>query len=351
MTGETLVREATPAEVERWDELVARFPGHRIFHTAAWMRSLRDATGARPLFLVFERDGQVVGCLPGLISTIGPLRIFGSPREGWQTESQGPVFDPARTSTHAVCAAAIRFLERREGVHHVEMASNLLDGDAMRALGFVGQPVFTYRVELHPENPELTYRRLRRDVRKNLKKAASHGLVVREETDESFVDEVYAQAREVFARHGVSVPFSRDRVHHCFRHMRSSGKLLALSVRTPEDACIATGIFLMGAGELVTWSWSHRFAARPLCPTELMTWTAMQRAMSAGCVTYDMTGGGSTKPRYGAVPDETTLRWMRSRFAWLVTLRSWAKRGYRWQQSVRGRLARRRATEVSASAR
>ena len=66
----------------------------------------------------------------------------------------------------------------------------------------------------------------------------------------------------------------------------------------------------------------------------------MTRAMAAGCDTFDFMGLGEFKTKFGAELDSTKYRWVRSRYSWLARARGLAERGYRWQQSVRGRIAR-----------
>src|SRR5438128_9863953 len=94
-----LIREASPREVNDWDAIVACFDNHRIVHKLAWIRALEASGPWRPLFVVFEREGQIVGCLPGFLITFGFLRIWGSPFPGAQTPSMGPAFDEERLST------------------------------------------------------------------------------------------------------------------------------------------------------------------------------------------------------------------------------------------------------------
>src|SRR5690606_985008 len=84
------VREATSREATEWDSIVKRFPNHRITHLTPWINSLVDAGIGKPLLLVTERDGDIVACTPGLLTRLGPLRLFGSPLPGWQTLGMGP---------------------------------------------------------------------------------------------------------------------------------------------------------------------------------------------------------------------------------------------------------------------
>jgi hypothetical protein len=107
----------------------------------------------------------------------------------------------------------------------------------------------------------------------------------------------------------------------------------------------------MRAGrELHLWGWAHRTEFRWYCPVELLTWTAMQQGMAAGCTTLDMAGGGDAKLKFGARSDTTLCEWRWSRYAWLARARDLAERAYRWQQSARGRRTRKRPKAERAAA-
>ncbi|MDP3910867.1 MAG: GNAT family N-acetyltransferase, partial [Gemmatimonadales bacterium] len=341
MSGPLRIREATQEELARWDEIVRGFPNHRLPHTKPWIDALAATGCGRPLFLILENGAGVVGCLPGLLRTVGRWRLFGSPLPGWQTVSLGPAFDPARFSTSAFAAALVPYLEREHGVDHVELMHPGLEAAAMQAAGFSGEPVYTYRAPLFPGDATRTRQQLKDSARRNVKRAERLGLTVRVETDERFVDEHYDQVREVYARGGFTVPFGKDRVREVFRRLQGAGNLLALSVYLPGGRVnIATGMFFVANKELLLWMWAHREHYRWYRPTELMTWAAMQRALELGCESFDLMGRGDFKAKFGAEPDGTKMRWLRSRRPWLPRARRVAERGYRWQQAVRGGVAR-----------
>jgi len=333
------VREAAPAEEQEWDTLVRRFDQHRIVHTRGWVRSLEASGCGRPLFLVFERDHEIVGCLPGLVVRLGPLRLFGSPMPGWQTVSMGPVFDQQRVSTAELIGACVPFLRRRYGIHHIELMSHHLDPVAMQAWEFRSEPVATYLAPLHPGDEATTLHAMKDSARRNVRRAIKLGLVVRFETDESFVDEHYSQIKEVYARRGFSVPFTKRRVLEFFRHMKASGQLLAVAVYLKDGGpCIATGMFTVDGHELLLSMWTHRTRYRWYRPTELMTWTVMQRAMALGCTSFDLMGRGEFKEKFGAQMDWSKRRWVWSRYHWLTWARNAVKRAHLWQQVIRGHL-------------
>lgn len=334
------VRPAVPAELDGWDTLVRRFPNCRVTHTRAWIESLAASGCGHPLYLVIEKDGEVAGCLPGLTGTVGGVKIFGSPREGWQTISLGPVFDPARIAGEDLMEAAARWLENVHGVRHIEVISTALDAGAMARAGFEGAVVPTFRAPLFPGDEAQGFRQLKDSARRNVRRAERLGLTVRFETDERFVDEHYAQLREVYLRGGFSIPFAKRRVLECFRAMRDSGRLLAAAVYLPDGAtCVATGMFFVEGRELTLWMWATRPHYRWYRPTELMTWSVMRRAMALGCDTMDFMGRGDFKKVFGAELDERKHRFLRSRAKWLGVARRVAGTGYRLQQQLRGRVA------------
>ncbi|MGH7508895.1 MAG: GNAT family N-acetyltransferase [Gemmatimonadales bacterium] len=339
--GSLQLRELSQQELPAWDALVRRFPNHRVVHTMAWVRSLEASGLGQPRFLVFERGGHLVGCLPGLQSEVGPFRLFGSPPPASQTVSMGPAFAEQRVTTREMMDALIPYLERRLGIHHLEIMSPDLDPGPMLTMGFRGEPWPTYRVPLFPGDEARTFRGLKDSARRNISRGIKLGLEVRFESDDGFVDEHYQQIREVYLRGGNAVNFGRLRVLECFRCMRDAGKLLAVSVYLPEDrACIASGMFTIEGKELLLWTWAHRTRYRWHRPTELMTWRVMQRALEAGCETFDLMGLGEFKTKFGAGRDDRKYRWVRSRYRWLARMRDLAERGMHWQQGLRGRVAR-----------
>ena len=333
------VREAADSELAEWDSLVRRFKNHRVVHTMAWVRSLEASGFGRPRFMVFEKDGEIVGCMPGLLSEVGPFRLFGSPPPASQSVSMGPVFDERRITTAELMEVLTPFLEERLGAHHLEIMSPDLDPGTMLGLSFRGEPWPTYRVRMFPGNEPRTLKQLKDSARRNVTRGVKQGLEVRFESDESFVDEHYQQIKEVYVRGGHAVNFSRRRVLECFRWMRDAGNLVAVSVYLPDRSNIATAMFTIEGSELLLWTWAHRTRYRWHRPTELMTWTVMQHALRAGCDTFDLMGLGDFKTKFGAELDDRKYRWIRSRYWWLRGMRDLAAKGLQFQQVLRGRLA------------
>src|SRR5262245_22044311 len=287
--GELAIREATPAEIECWDALIRQFPGHRVVHTRNWLQSLEVSRLGSARYIVAERQGRIVACLPGLVTRLGPLKLFGSPLPGWQTVGMGPLFDPSKVEAKELVSRLLPFLRAQCGVHHVEIMTDRLPADSMQAAGFRGEPFHTFRTELKPGDEQRTFKRFKDSARRNVKRAERLGLTVRFENDDRFVEEHFDQIKEVFERGGNVLPFKRERVVAFVRAMREAGALIGVSVYLPDGTTnIATGTFTIYDGELLLWMWTHRTAYRWFRPTELMTWAVMRRAMQAGCTSMDL---------------------------------------------------------------
>jgi hypothetical protein len=340
------IRQASAEELAGWDALVRRFSNHRVVHTLAWLRSLERSGFGHAHFLVFERDSDIVGCLPGLVADMGPLRLFGSPPPASQTVSMGPVFDGQRVSTPEIIETLIPYLERNLGIHHMEIMSPDVDPGAMLAQGFRGEPWPTYRAKLYPGDEKRALKGLKDSARRNVARGKKLGLEVRFEQDDRFAYEHYSQLAEVYLRRGHAINFGLGRVLSCFQEMRDAGQLLAVSVYLPDGTSIASAIFTVEGTELLLWSWAHREEHRWYRATELMTWTVMQRAMAAGCETFDLMGLGDFKMKFGAELDDRKYRWIRSRYRWLGQMRNLAAQGLHWQQAVRGRITRWRSSQM-----
>jgi len=334
------IRPASPQELNEWDSIVFGFPNARVFHTRAWIRSIEGFTNARGVYLVYEKHGRIVACFPGLISHYGPLRVFGSPREGWQSGSMGPAFDPQRVSTEEIFSLLLPYLRQRFGISLVELMCRGLDPEPMRRLGFVDEGVPTYVADL-ASSPDEALRKLGQKTRNAMRKAVKRGLEARVGLTPDFVDRYFEQIALVFNGHGVALSFKRRRVDQLVERLRETEFLLPVSVYLEDkETCVATGIFLVANRELFLWGWAHRHEYGSYCPVELLTWTAMVKAIGLGCRSFDLFGGGKAKEKYGAVMDYRIVRWMYSPMPGLIACRGVAKRIFRRWQRVKGGLSR-----------
>ncbi len=340
LTTPLRVRECGPDDLAHWDDDVRRFANHRLGHTRAWVDSLRNAGLGEPLFLRLDSADGPVACLPGLLVRKAGWRLFGSPLPGWQTWSMGPAFDPERFDASEAIPHFVAHLHAR-GVRHMELMHPDLDASTMTRNGFRSEVVVTMRAPLCPGDEERTFAQLEPSARRNVRRAERLGLEVRFGVDPDFVAEHYRQLQAVYRRGGHEIPFTQDRLRAGIAAMQAVGALDAVSVFLPSsDVRIATGTFMREGRELLLWMWAHSERHRWYRATELMTWRVMQRALAAGCETFDLMGRGEFKGKFGAIPDATKRRWIRSDSFVLTAARPVAKALHRTQQVVRGRLLR-----------
>src|ERR1051325_11641711 len=186
-SGVARVREATAGELEAWDTLVARFWNHRVTHRRSWIESLAGSGCGEPLYLVWEKHGEVVGCMPGLLARVGLWRGFGSPLPGWQTVSLGPVWDRRRVSARELLSLLMPYLQLVHRVSYIELMTSDLAPALMRALGFRGEPAPPPPPPPPRDEDPPPSRPHKHTPRRNVRRAERLGLLVRTEDDESFV--------------------------------------------------------------------------------------------------------------------------------------------------------------------
>lgn len=179
MTTVVTARPATAKELAAWDDMVAASPQHRVFHRKAWIESIEAFSGSKPLYLVLERDGTAVGLCPGFVTRIALFRLFGSPMEGWQAGTMGPLCLSDGVSVQDLLEALVSYLEREHKTHHIELICRGLQNDGIERLGFVAEPVPTQVVQLFPGDEERAMRALPQKTRNQLRKALKLGLVAR----------------------------------------------------------------------------------------------------------------------------------------------------------------------------
>lgn len=340
LTPTLRVRECGPEDLATWDADIRQFENHHLAQTRGWIESLRDAGLGEPLFLRLEDADGLVACLPGLLVRKAGWRLFGSPLPGWQTWRMGPAYDATNADAASVIPQFITHLARR-GISHFELMHTELDAPTMTRCGFRGECVVTMRAPLTPGDPDRTFAQLEPSARRNVRRAERLGLEVRFGVDDGFVSAHFRQLEAVYRRGGYRIPFSEARLRAGIEAMRAAGSLEAVSVFLPSsDVRIATGTFMREGRELMLWMWAHAEQHRWYRGTELMTWRVMERAMAAGCDTFDLMGRGDFKRKFGAVPDSSKRRWIRSDHALLTAARPVAKALHRTQQVVRGRLMR-----------
>lgn len=163
------IRIARDADRRDWDAYVDAHPEGTAFHRSGWARTFVRAFGHRPLHLVAETRGTLLGVLPvvEVDSALTGKRLISTPLAG----HGGPLADSAAVAEALVERA--RSLTRARGAGHLQLHYTPREEDPAGTSGLRGTRLYYGFRERLPEDPdELMYwipKKTRRMVRLGIK--------------------------------------------------------------------------------------------------------------------------------------------------------------------------------------
>lgn len=170
-----VVRWLEASDEARWSGYLARHPDATLYHTLAWRRVITRAFGHRPLYLLAERGGGVVGVLPLFLVRFPVLgsKLLSLP---YDIGSGGPLAsDP---DVAMALAREAMSLSERERAGYLEFR---LSGpsEPLEALGLVrSEPVVISDMDL--TDRDQVWSRVSADNRQSIRKARKRGVTIRE---------------------------------------------------------------------------------------------------------------------------------------------------------------------------
>ncbi len=311
----------TPGEMARWDELIAPYEGRELFHQTAWLDYLAATRGIDVVHWAIRADDSTIGYLCGGVLRMGPFRILGSPLRSWGTNVMGPLFEPGVDQSRLL--EALDRLALSERLAMTELEQPMLSQAALEGAGFERVGDWTYFVPLTPEEPEAMWRALESTCRNRIRKAQTGGLRVEDTDDPAVVDEYYDFYRDLIRRKGRRPPFGRETPRVLFSHLKKADSLFAMRVTDPAGRLLSVGLFPHDERTMYFWSGASLEEGHPLCPNDLLHWSAMRLAASRGLRLYNMSGYGRFKRKFGGTLTEVS-RWHK---CYWRTAR-WARKGY-----------------------
>jgi hypothetical protein len=315
-------------QAERWDELIAPYPERQVFHSQAWLDYLATSRGVRIRKWAITDGCGTVGYFCAGQFTKGPFQVLGSPLKGWGTNSLGPVLAPA-VDLRAFLLAFDE-LAAREKIAMAELEHPQLNAETMAEFGYEPTTLWTYQVELDPDE-QVMLKRMSKGRRSGIKKALNSGLRVEERYDLTLADQYYDQFARIMHGKGLAPTYPREVPRLLMQHLAPAGRLLALAVHHPDGRVLATGLFPYDNGTLYFWGGAS-VAERELCPNDLMHCHAMRVGAQRGLRRYDLSGWGRFKKEFGGELI-TVQRWHKC--YWRSA--RWARRAYEFyfQQRIR----------------
>lgn len=329
-----------------WDSLIDRFDTKTLFHEAAWLDHVHTIhPHGRIEYFRLTEDGNTVGYFCALKIRKMLLSIYGSPLGGTGTNYMGPIV--SKDTNQAELVRALTGLCKTQGIAHLEVSHDWLNRAVMESHGFTVHENVTHVCPL-PTDEERAWLQLKSTCRNRIRNAESNGLVAEMTDDPSIIDHYYAQLSEVYAKQGLTVPFSKDRPRSLFDHLLPADRIFPVWIKN-QGTVIATGLFPYDARCVYFWGAASWLQYRHLCPNELLHWTVMRLGIARGIPLYNMCGGTSRfKDKFGG-SDVPYNHYSRSTLPFLRTARQVYRSAHFLKLKILGRLRASRVLHESRS--
>ena len=285
-------REARDVARSEWDSWLRQSPGGgHIFQSYEW-GEFKKRLGWRPIRLVLERAGEVVGTGQFLAYNTAPVPgalwyCTKGPWLPWEDE------EAVRTFFEGVASIA-----SRGGAHTVKIEPEVLEEqkEVKALLGEIGfrkarydlNQKTTMIVDLSLPEEELLAK-MKSKTRYNVRLAARKGVEITELKFEEGWETFYEMMTATAERNGFSIRRSRDYLHDVMQDMHDVGQG-HLFFAIHEGAPLA-GIYASAFGKKYWYSYGvSTNEKRSLMPTYLLQWEVMRWAKRHGLRYYDMVG-------------------------------------------------------------
>lgn len=197
-----------------WDNLVVGWPGHSIFHSAAWAKVLTETYAYSPKYLILLQEGRTMGLLP----LMEVKRITGKKRS---------VCLPFSDSCSPLLS---QDLKKEDFLNYLLRLGKAFGWQVFDFHGgakiFKGENTsatfFEHSLELNRSEEEL-FSRFRDSTRRNIRKAIKEGIRVEREKTRSAVMEYYRLHCMTRKHHGIP-PQPSLFFHKIFDHIIANGK-------------------------------------------------------------------------------------------------------------------------------
>lgn len=145
---------------------------------------------AKKLIYHITENDETVAFLPGFIIRKGPIKIFASPFEGWNTPYMGPLLRECVKVNNFLMSVRSRL--KKDKFHYAQFTLSNIDQNLIRACGFQILEGNTYIARI-ADDPETVLSGYSKSTRKHVRRAINNGLAVEFTKDKSFIDIYYEQ--------------------------------------------------------------------------------------------------------------------------------------------------------------
>jgi GNAT acetyltransferase-like protein len=327
-----LTFQRLPLDAVDWQHLDS-FADRTIFQTLPWLTFVARTQEAEPVVAALHDGTDTVGYFTGLIVNRYGCRILGSPFPGWTTSYMGFNLLPGISRRQALAVLA-DFAFRDLHCVHLELMDRRLAVEDGRSLGFDLRNGSGFEIDLCQTEDEL-FAAMTSACRRCIRKADKDGLIIEEANVVGFVDDYYAQLKDVFAKQNLVPTYPKERVQALIDCLYSTGMLLLLRACDQTGRCIATGIFPAMNDTMYFWGGASWRQFQILRPNEAIMWYAMRYWKARGVRRCDMGGAGEYKRKYGG-SEICVPRFRKSRYRFIGRLRNAARQLVDTSQRIHG---------------
>lgn len=309
-TKEIIVKEITIEEKERFDCFMASCPKGHILQTWEW-GELKAKTGWKPIRLVAERAGQIVGAISILKRKVpmGNWSIFYAPR--------GPVLDIEDQDVWNSLLQGVKNQAKKHNAIFLKIDPDVKDDNTQwqqrisesgfkavdKGPGFEGvQPRFVFRLDITPDE-ETLLANCHQKTRYNIRLAEKRGVEIVENAPREQLETFYRILSETATRDKFLIrPFSYYEAFYDILVPQGLGEMFLATYK--GEVIAGTLAFKLGDKAWYIYGASSN-AHRNVMPNYLIQWKMICWAKQHGCTMYDFRGVpgdvSESHPLYGLV--------------------------------------------------
>ena len=277
--------ERRPAE---WDKVIGDFPNKSLFHESAWLDFVVATTPySRVEYFEIRRDGKRLGYFSAIRVRKFLLNFWERP---WNCVYMSPLVSPQIDKRELVQLLVTTC--RKEHIAYLELCDPWLEQDIMESFGFVTEHHVSHVCPL-TGGKDSAWANMDSTCRTRIRKAEKSGLTAEPVTDMGFIEEFYNNFDILLKRKGKSPTYGIDYVRKLFVHLGGADRLFALRVKH-EGKTIGTAYYPHDERAMYFGDSAYELESLPLCPNNLLHWTAMQMAIERSIPSFYI--GGDPQP-------------------------------------------------------
>ena len=307
-----------------------------VLTTKEWLSFVKEDSHVDPVILRISENGSFVGFFSGFKAKKYGVTIIGSPFSGWSTPYMGLDVEGSSKKVDII-PELIDYLKKTYKALYIQIGDREItfeDAERLKELsGYNIESSGTLELSIDMDDEHL-YKQMKTDCRNFINQFTRRGARVEEAVpDDAFAEEYYKQLKDVFAKQQLVPTYSVEKVKCLLKNLSVNDRVLCLKVISPENKCIATGIFPGFNHKMFFWGGASYREDQQYRPNEYMIYTAMKYWRDKGCKVFDMVGIRPYKKKFGAYEVHYPSIVV-AKYSILITMRKIAAKLYYFSGSI-----------------